>query len=152
MIKNKQLSLLVFQIAGQLYGFDLSFTDAVVPIMKIRKIPKLPAFISGIIEIRGTVIPVIDLGIFLGNCRESFSSSNRIILVIIEGIHVGLIVDAALQVIEPEEEQIKASVISKETSSCLDYMVQVGDALIQSIDIDKLFTPDELQSFSRIKK
>src|SRR4051812_37877755 len=73
--------LLTFKAAGNLYAVDVAHVVEVVPRLNLRRLPHAPDFIAGLFDYRGTVVPVIDLGIRLGSDRCPDRLSTRIILV-----------------------------------------------------------------------
>jgi len=73
--------LLTFQAAGALYGMDAAGVVSVIPRINLRALPHAPAFLAGVLEYRGEVVSVVDLGVLLGSAPSPDRLSTRIILV-----------------------------------------------------------------------
>ncbi|NOZ26151.1 MAG: purine-binding chemotaxis protein CheW [Nitrospirae bacterium] len=96
----------IFEIAGESFGIGI---DRVVEILKyqdLHRIPELPDFVSGVINVRGEVVPVIDMRLRFGIAEEA--RRHRIILVRMEGDKVGLVVDDVTDIVEIPEDGISS--------------------------------------------
>jgi chemotaxis signal transduction protein/ABC-type nitrate/sulfonate/bicarbonate transport system substrate-binding protein/CheY-like chemotaxis protein len=102
---------LIFNLNGQEYGFGIQYVKEIVPIMGIRSIPRSPEYVKGVINLRGKVIPVIDLRLKFG--LEALEYNDRTCIVIVE-VHessdmvpVGIVVDAVSEVYNVQGEDIE---------------------------------------------
>lgn len=108
-INKKQF--LTFRIANEHYGLELSQTREIIEYSGITEVPLMPSFLRGVINLRGEVVPVIDLAVRLG--RKSIQVQRRTCIIVVEienneQNHVlGLLADAVSEVIEIEEENIE---------------------------------------------
>ena len=95
--------LIVFTLEEQEYGIDISYTKEIVRIPPITKIPDMPAFMEGVINLRGNVIPVIDLKKKFGFAQSEKSMDHRLLILDLEGINLGIIVDDVSEVVKINE-------------------------------------------------
>ena len=103
---GEELKVIVFALNHEEYGIEVDKVQTIERLSPITRVPKTPAFIKGVINLRGAVVPVIDLrGRF--NLEETEMNENsRIIVVAVNDIEVGFIVDSANDVIDIDTDQI----------------------------------------------
>jgi purine-binding chemotaxis protein CheW len=101
-----------FQLSGEFYGLELSKVREIVGMMKVTRVPNSPAFVRGMVNLRGKVIPVIDLR--LKFCMEAKADTERTCIIVTqvqnEAQHVtttGIIVDEVCEVLDIKEDQIE---------------------------------------------
>ncbi|MGE5615193.1 MAG: chemotaxis protein CheW [Bacillota bacterium] len=132
---------LVFKIDNEEYGIDIhSITTIIEKDMDIARVPKLPAFIKGIINLRGEIIPVISLRIRFGLSPDVFNQDTRIIIVKFNDISVGLIVDSVSEVVELGDEAIE-SMTNIAGGLSKDFVTGVGKAngrMVTLLNVEKL--------------
>lgn len=103
---GEELKVIVFALAGEQYGIEVDKVRTIERMMPITRVPKTPAFIKGVINLRGVVIPVIDLRGRFGLQETEATDNSRIIIVQVNDIEVGFIVDAANDVIDIDSDRI----------------------------------------------
>jgi purine-binding chemotaxis protein CheW len=97
--KNSQEGqFLTFSIANQEYGIDIRHVTEIIGIQKITDLPDLPDFVKGVINLRGKVIPVVDVRLRFGMSERDYDERTCIIVVNIEETSVGLVVDTVSEV------------------------------------------------------
>ena len=108
---ESRVTLGCFDVSGAHYAFDVTQMREVVRWQPVTPLPKAPDLIEGVIDLRGVVVPVVDLGRALGGPPIEESPSARIAIVEIDGLVMGLAVDAAVEVmsVDVEEEASSAS-------------------------------------------
>lgn len=92
------MTLACFEVDGRTYAIDVAQLREVVRWQAVTPLPKAPALIEGVIDLRGAVIPVIDLGRALGRNPVRNGSDARIAVTEVDGLVLGLAVDAAVEV------------------------------------------------------
>jgi purine-binding chemotaxis protein CheW len=97
---------LIFSIAGEKYGIDILKVKEIIGVINITKVPGTPEYIMGVINLRGKIIPTIDLRMKIGFEYREYDDRTCIIIVEIEGIMVGVIVDRVEEVINIEEDNL----------------------------------------------
>ena len=98
--------LISFMIGKEEYGLEILTVKEVIRIREITKIPKAPVFVKGIINLRGDVIPIIDLREKFGLETEEYTIMTRVIIVEVDGKAIGMVVDSVSQVIEDKDQRI----------------------------------------------
>jgi len=103
---GEELKVIVFALAGEQYGIEGDKVRTIERMMPITRVPKTPAFVKGVINLRGVVIPVIDLRGRFGLPETEATDTSRIIIVQVNDLEVGFIVDAANDVIDIDSDRI----------------------------------------------
>ena len=136
------LQLVGFKLGKEEYGIDILKVQEINRIAEITKIPQSPDFVEGVINLRGNVIPIIDLRKRFHMPERTHDKQTRIVVGEIEGRTVGLIVDAVSEVIRLPANTIEPTpkIVSRDQA---DYITGVGkleDRLLMLLDIDKILT------------
>lgn len=99
--------LIVFALEGEEYGIDISYTKEIIRIPQITKMPNMPIFMEGVINLRGRAIPVIDLKKKFGFEPSEISIDHRLLILDLEGMALGIIVDDVSEVAKINEQAIE---------------------------------------------
>jgi purine-binding chemotaxis protein CheW len=153
------MNLLTFDINGQNYAVALQEVDEVLHMARIKPLPDAPDFVCGVLNLRGDLLPVMDLGVRLGACRDSHASQSgdsmyrtdtRLLLIRMSDIRVLIILDGWSGLINFSEEQIREGVIEDEAlPAWVDGMVQDDQQLLQIIKPGALLSQEQLQLIRR---
>ncbi len=148
------IQLVTFQVGTEEYGLDINSITEVVRPLKITPLPKMPAFIEGVINLRGVIIPVVDLRNRF-DLRTSSQDSKKIRMIITRGAVqsgagkspglLGLVVDRVDEVINVPKKDIDRAPEAA-TGSTVDFisgMGKVGDRLIILLDIARILSQQE---------
>jgi purine-binding chemotaxis protein CheW len=93
------VNLACFEVKGQIYAIEVEYVREIVRIMEITPLPNAPSLIEGVIDLRGVVIPIMDLVRALNRGTASTGMHARIIVLEVDGLALGLWVDAATDVL-----------------------------------------------------
>ncbi|MBF0225018.1 MAG: chemotaxis protein CheW [Desulfobacterales bacterium] len=143
------MDALIFKIEDELYAIDINDLDEILMMVSIQKISSLPYFLSGIFNLRGELIPVMDLRPKLGHNSEyltNYPIDTRIIIVTITDKKIGIIVQGLKEIKKVTQEKSKPNVVN-ETSlpPYLNGMALYEDnKTVQIIHIKKILNEDEL--------
>lgn len=96
---ENQVILGCFEVGGNLYAMDVQHMREIVRWKPVSPLPKAPSLIEGVVDLRAAVIPVVDLGRLLSDEPVTRGPRTRIIVSEIDGLSLGLIVDAAVEVV-----------------------------------------------------
>ncbi|MBV9074185.1 MAG: purine-binding chemotaxis protein CheW [Acidobacteria bacterium] len=143
----KDLQLVGFRIGKETYGVPIRLVHEIVRLPEITAVPDSPDYIEGVINLRGKIISIVDLRKRFGEARIEASRKNRILVAEIEGKMVGLIVDAASEVIRVPESEIEAPPEVFEESE-IKYVTGLGKLngrLVILIDLTKILQKGELR-------
>jgi len=102
-LSNKYLT---FKIDGQMYGISIANVIEIVKIQPATTMPELPFYAKGIINLRGRVLPLIDVNLRFNKPEQEYTDRTCIIIVDIDDKHVGFIVDAVDEVLDIDSEKI----------------------------------------------
>lgn len=103
---GEELKVIVFTLAHEQYGVEVEFIETIERIQPMTRVPKTPPFVKGVINLRGIVVPVIDLRSRFGLKEAEYTNDSRIIIVAIKEMKVGLIVDSASDVVDMNSDTI----------------------------------------------
>ena len=106
---NDELKLIVFKLGREEYGLDILKVQEIKRLMSITRVPSTPSFIKGVINLRGSVLPVIDLRTRLGLPENPLTDAARIVVVLINDNIVGFIVDEVVEVTTMSKGNIEAA-------------------------------------------
>lgn len=98
--ENETIQYIVIRLGEEQYGIDIRFIDNIVRMQHITRVPKMPAYLKGVINLRGEVIPVISMRLKMGLADDEITKATRIIVVKLEQEgNVGFIVDEVREVV-----------------------------------------------------
>ena len=109
-VESASVNLACFEVQGQIYALAVAHLREIVRMQAITPLPDAPALIEGVVDLRGGVIPVVDLARCLGlaDARSEQGAAARIVIVEAEGLALGLAVDAATDVIALPIDRLEA--------------------------------------------
>ena len=142
---------LTFHVGNEDYGIDIRFVTEIIGIQKITEIPDMPAFIKGVINLRGQVIPVMDVRTRFNLESRDYDDRTCIMVVNVNQTSIGLVVDTVSEVIDIPESQIEPPPrTGKGTESrYIKGMGKVEEEVKILLDVNKLLFDDELESLAR---
>lgn len=153
--------LFTFMLSNEIYGIEISKVREVMDHKKITTVPKTPDFMKGVINLRGGVVPVIDLRLKFGMEETEKTVDTCIIIVDIsvdgEQTFIGALADSVKEVItlEPENIEPAPKIGTKLDTEFIKGMGKLNDEFVIILDIEKIFTSEELcmvQDAGLIKK
>ncbi|GKV55569.1 chemotaxis protein CheW [Sporosarcina sp. NCCP-2222] len=134
---------IVFQLLDKEYAMEVDVVEGIEKLMSITRVPKTPSYVKGVINLRGVVTPIVDLRERFGLETKEMDDNNRIIIVSLQDFEVGLIVDAAndvidipLRSIEPQPE-----VVGSVESEFISGVVKLDKRLLVMLNLDKVLQP-----------
>jgi len=132
----------VFRLENEEYGIDILRVKEIKEMMRITRVPKAAHFVRGVINLRGEVIPVIELRKKFNLPEGKESESTRIIIVSVDDITVGLVVDTSSEVIEISSDAIEEApeVVGNVDQGNIYGIGKVGERLIILLDIVKIIS------------
>ena len=147
---DREGKYLTFTMAGEEYGIGILKIKEIIGMMPITSVPQTPEFVKGVINLRGKVIPVVDLRLRFGMEEIEYTERTCIIVVEIEGptgmVMIGIVVDAVSEVLNIKGEEIEDTPTFG-TKLNIDYilgMAKMEGGVKILLDIDKVLNSDEL--------
>ena len=140
--------LVTFKIEDDEFGVDILKVQEINRMMSITRIPNAPDFVEGVINLRGKIIPIVDLRKKLGFPGKEYDKSTRIIVVELEGIVLGFIVDSVSEVLRIPSSIIEPppSIIRGIESEFIEGVGKLEDRLLILLELKKIFTGSEQKS------
>lgn len=141
---EQELQLVTFRLANEEYGLPITKVQEINRLVPVTKLPQTPSFMEGIINLRGRIIPVIDLRKRFGMAITAHDDETRIIIVEIHGQIVGATVDAVREVVRLDTANIEPPPTNVAVDSLyIDGVGKIDDRLIILLDLDKVLTAQE---------
>ena len=142
---RSEQQLVVFDLASEAYGVDIGAVREIIRMQDITKVPRTPEFVEGVINLRGKVIPVVDLRKrFMLPVAEQ-NDDNRIVVVDIGGQDIGVVVDAVTEVLRILSDSVEppSSVITTTDSDYLMGICKLESRMIILLDLERVLSDDE---------
>ncbi len=136
----KEEQLVVFEMAGESYGVDISRVQEINRVEAITTVPEVPEYIKGIINLRGRVTPVIDLRTRFGLPAAEVTARTRVVVVKAQEEWVGVIVDAVSEVLRIPLDSIElpSSMITSTDTSFVRGIAKLHERLVILLDLDRV--------------
>ena len=135
---NHECQLVTFLLDEEEFAFDIMLVQEIIRLPKLAKVPRAPAYVEGIANLRGVVLPVMDLRTRFGMERTKETDRTRVLVIDIDGVKTGMKVDRVLQVTRVQRSEIEAppSTIRGTTSAYLEGVVKLdgGKRIVMSLD------------------
>jgi len=137
-----------FKVGREEYGIEILKVQEILKIPKITKLPKSKPYIMGVIDLRGKVIPIVDLSKKFGLGSGSTTEKTRTIVVDIEGKKVGLAIDSVSHVIRVSSNDIEPPppVVKGISGRYIVGIAKLQEGFVVILDINQIFSTDELSS------
>lgn len=141
---------LTFRIASEDYGIAIANVTEIIGIQSITEIPEMADYIKGVINLRGKVIPVMDIRLRFKLPPREYDERTCIVVVEIDGTSVGLVVDTVNEVADIPEEQVEPAPKSKRKGgSYIQGIGKIGQEVKILLDINRILYEDELETISQ---
>lgn len=140
------LQLTSFRLGGEEYAVDIAAVQEIVRMSTITRVPKAPAFVEGVINLRGHIVPVIDLRKRFGLAALEPTKATRIVIIQAQGKTIGLIVDAVSEVVRIASSAVSATpemVTSGVDAAFFKGVGQLGERLIILLELSHLMSNEE---------
>lgn len=145
--------VIVFQLKDEEFAVSVQQIGSIERIQTITRVPNTAHFVKGVINLRGVVTPIIDLRSRLGIEEVEYNESTRIIIVNLEDMEVGLIVDAANDVIDISTETIEPApeVIGAVNADYIEGVAKLENRLLILLDLRKVLTNEEINDLKNVE-
>lgn len=154
--QNKQddglLQLVTFSIGEEEFGVNILKVKEINRTMEITKVPRAPVFVEGVINLRGNVIPIIDLRRRFGLMPKPEDKDTRIIVIELSGIIVGFVVDAVSEVLRIPAGTVEPPppVVAGVESDYISGVGKLKDRLLIMLDLDKILSSEDRDMLSAL--
>lgn len=148
-----EIKAIVFRLGEEIYGVDVKQVQTIERMVPLTRVPRTPAFVKGVMNLRGQVMPVIDLRERFGLPKKEYTEEARIITVKVGEIEVGLIVDAANDIIDLSEDLIESppEVVGGIKAKYLRGVAKLEDGrLLVMLNLEQVLNKDEIVQLENI--
>ena len=147
------LQLVTFNIGKEEFGVDILHVQEINRMTHITKVPNAPHFVEGVINLRGRVIPVIDLRLKLKIEKKEYDKNTRIIVVEVDNKTIGFIVDSVNEVLRIPANLTEAppDMVSGIESEYIKSVGKLEDRLLILIDIQKIIQINEMKKLEKME-
>lgn len=147
-----ELQLVVFKLGEEEYGVEITQVQEIIRVMETTRVPKAPNYIKGVINLRGKVIPVLDLKKRFGLAECNMNDQTRIIVVEVEDYTVGMIVDCVSEVLRISGQSIEPTppVFSNLSDEYIRGVGKIENRLLILLDTDKILAISEMSDSEQI--
>lgn len=151
---SKKGRYLIFFLGDEKYGIAIDFIKEIIAMMKITNVPKTPPFIQGVINLRGLIIPVVDTRMRFAMEHKDSNMYTSIIIVEVDKIHIGFIVDSVEEVALIDESKLSTppKFGGAVDTDFISWVAQMGNDVVMILDVLKLFEADELIDLQKIQQ
>lgn len=150
----RELHIVGFRIGRETFGVPIAMVHEIVRVPEITAVPEAPDYVEGVINLRGKIVPVVDLRKRFGEMEIKSTRKNRILVAEVEHKTVGLIVDAASEVIKLPEGDVEPppNVFEEGELNYVTGVGKLGGRLIILIDLTRILQKGELRRLGEVSQ
>ena len=149
---DESQQLVVFELANEFYGVDIGAVNTIIRMQEVTAIPRTPEFVEGVTNLRGSIIPVIDLRKRFGLEATEITKASRIVVVEAADQLLGMIVDAVAETLRLSSDAIEppSPVIASVDAEYLRGVGKQGNRMVILLDLDKVLSAKESKTVSKV--
>lgn len=139
--------VVAFELGAEEFAVDVAQVDEIVRLLPVTRLPHAPRYVEGVINLRGRILPVIDLARRFGLPEHERTRRSRIVIVAVEGRTVGMLVDAVTEVLRlPDDAVEPAPAVLRDGphADCLTGIGRLDERLLVMLDLPRVLTHQEL--------
>lgn len=144
--------LVIFNLDSEYYGLDIAKVEGIIKIQEITKMPKAPSFVEGVTNLRGMVVPVIDLRKRFSLPPQELTRESRIVIVHMGNTKVGMMVDGVSEVLRVPEEAIEQTppMISTVDTAFIMGIAKLDERLVTLLDLERVLNLSEIKAVEKL--
>jgi purine-binding chemotaxis protein CheW len=138
---------LTVNLANEEYGIDILAVREIRGWTSVTRIPQAPEYVLGVLNLRGAIVPVLDLRLRFGLSREEYTGTTVTVIITVAGRLFGIVVDAVSDVLDVEQNNVRP-VPDMGTAVDTEYLkglTSIGERMVLLLDADKLLQPQDAQ-------
>jgi purine-binding chemotaxis protein CheW len=149
---DELIQLVTFSIGEEEFGVDILKVQEIIRTMEITKVPRAQAFVEGVINLRGKVIPIIDLRRRFNLPSKAHDKHTRIIVIEINNMIVGFVVDSVSEVLRIPAGTVEPppAVVAGMESDYISGVGKLHDRLLILLDLDKLLSSEDIEALGQM--
>ncbi|MHB1159419.1 MAG: chemotaxis protein CheW [Chloroflexota bacterium] len=151
-VLDAEEQLVIFELANEVYGVDISRVQEIIRMTTITRLPRAPEFVEGVINLRGKVIPVVDLQKRFGLEQGDRTKASRIVVVDVGDHTIGMVVDAVSEVLRVPTGAVEppSPVVTTIESDYIRGIAKLEGRLIILLDLDKVLSWEEKKKLREV--
>ena len=150
--ETEEEQLVVFELSQESYGVDIGTVNTIIRMQRITHVPRAPTFVEGVINLRGSIIPVIDLRKRFELAAFEETKASRIVVVETAAGLIGLVVDAVTETLSlaRDASEPPSSIVTTADSHYLRGVAKLDDRLIILLDLERIFGESESEELAEV--
>jgi purine-binding chemotaxis protein CheW len=151
---GEEIKVIVFALADEEYGVEVEKVKTIERMMPMTRVPKTYDFVKGVINLRGVVVPVIDLRGRFGLPEGEYTDNSRIVIIAVNEMEVGLIVDAANDVIDVDSDLIQdpPEIVGGVRAKYLQGVAKIGERLLVLLNLNEVLNKGEIIKLEELEE
>jgi purine-binding chemotaxis protein CheW len=144
---NAAIQYLTVNLAHEEYGIDILAVREIRGWSSVTRIPQAPEYVLGVLNLRGAIVPVIDMRLRFGLAREEYTATTVTVIITVAGRNFGVVVDAVSDVLDIAPDKVRP-VPDMGTTVDTEYLkglTSIGERMVLLLDVDKLLQPQDAQ-------
>jgi purine-binding chemotaxis protein CheW len=144
---NAAIQYLTVNLAHEEYGIDILAVREIRGWTPVTRIPQAPDYVLGVLNLRGAIVPVIDMRLRFGLAREEYTATTVTVIITVAGRNFGVVVDAVSDVLDIAPDKVRP-VPDMGTTVDTEYLkglTSIGERMVLLLDVDKLLQPQDAQ-------
>ena len=152
-VSARERQLVIFQLAREVYGLDIHWVREIITLQEITRVPGAPEFVEGVINLRGHVIPVIDLRKRFGLEASADPRRTRIVVVDVPPHTLGLVVDAVTEVLRIPENVVEpaGNILAGIDIAFISGVAKLEHRLVILLDLQRLLQAAEVKALEQVE-
>jgi len=144
--------LVIFTLAGEQFGIDIASVESIIKLQRITSVPQAPDFVEGITNLRGAVLPVVNLERRFGLPAQPQTAETRIVVANMGGLKIGMIVASVSEVLNIEDSLIEPPppIATSINTEFITGVAKFDSRLIILLDLSRVLTSDEQKLASQL--
>jgi purine-binding chemotaxis protein CheW len=143
--------IVVFELGAEHFGVSIASVESIIKLQSITKMPQAPSFVEGVTNLRGKVLPVLDLRARFGLAKQEPTKSSRIIVISVDKNEIGMVVDGVSEVLTIQNDAVEPAPAITTTldSTFITGIAKIGQRLVILLDLGKVLSLDEQGSLTQ---
>ena len=143
---------LTFLVEDEQYGVEIQYVTEIIGLQKISQVPRQPSCVRGIINLRGKIIPTIDIRLRFNMCEREYDDRTCIIVLDIHSTGIGIIVDRVSEVVTIEESLMSnpPDIMQGNTAQIMKGIGQIGNDVVMILSTENIVSKEELNQIKKM--
>ena len=140
-----EVQLVIFKLGEEAFGVEIGMVESIIKMLPVTRLPQAPEFVEGVINLRGKILPVIDLRKRLAIPLSESTRESRMVVVALDGTTVAMVVDQVNEVLRVNDDIVEAppSISQSVDSRFITGIAKIGEDLVILLDLSKVLDISE---------